>query len=184
MGVRAVAGSGGDVPPARHAVEEVEAVGLDRDVEGCSDCSGAVGKLVCRPYSVDELHRMRPDDLRTVEGFSVSVEGMGSLSWPGLTDVSAIVHSLEKVIIFRPHEVRVYTDGVPKPPLGEGLNKRCVYTMGGVWVRDRITGRYLSDPKSIEAFRAQLLRKADRMGARMLGYDHQRGQWKIELTGF
>ena len=87
-------------------------------------------------------------------------------------------------MVFAPHEVRVYTEGVPKPPPGEGLNKRCVYTMCGVWVRDRMSGVYLTDSKSIGAFRGQLLRKADAMGVSMLGYDYQKGEWSVEVLHF
>ena len=32
--------------------------------------------------------------------------------------------------------------------------------------------------------RPQLLRKADRMGARMVGYDHQKGEWTLEVAHF
>ena len=50
--------------------------------------------------------------------------------------------------------------------------------------RDRATGEYLVDAKSIAAFRAQLLRKADKMGARMIEYDAQKGEWTIEVAHF
>ena len=43
---------------------------------------------------------------------------------------------------------------------------------------------FLADAKSIGAFRAQLLRKADRMGARHVSYDHQRGEWTIEVANW
>lgn len=56
--------------------------------------------------------------------------------------------------------------------------------MQNVWVRDRTTGEFLQDAKSIGAFRQQLLRKADRMGARMVDYDHHKGEWIIEVAHF
>ena len=45
-------------------------------------------------------------------------------------------------------------------------------------------GTDTADAKSVGAFRQQLLRKADKMGARMLGYDHQKGEWTIEVAHF
>ena len=123
--------------------------------------------------------------LKAVDNFEVSVPGCGKLRWPGLTDVTALVGILPRVVQFKPHEVRVYSDSVLEKPLpGEGLNKRCLYTMENVWARDRATGEYLVDAKSIAAFRAQLLRKADKMGARMIEYDAQKGEWTIEVAHF
>ena len=62
--------------------------------------------------------------------------------------------------------------------------RQCVYTMEGVWARDRTTGEFLTDAKSVGVFRQQLLRKADKMGARMVGYDHNEGRWTIEVAHF
>ena len=124
--------------------------------------------------------------LAAVEDFEVSKPGCGTLRWPGKSDVRKVVARLAAVVKLSPHEVRLYdhVEGLPKPPPGEGLNKQCVYTMANVWARDRLTGDFLTDAKSVGAFRAQLLRKADRMGARMVGYDHQTGEWTIEVAHF
>ena len=70
-----------------------------------------------------------------------------------------------------------------KPPPGAGLNKRCLYTMENVWARDRATGEYLTDARHVAEFRNQLQRKADRMAARMVDYDVQRGEWTVEFAG-
>ena len=56
--------------------------------------------------------------------------------------------------------------------------------MENVWATDKFTGGRLTDARSIENFRAQLQRKADRLGARMHGYNHQRGIWQIEVLNF
>jgi len=140
--------------------------------------------LEARPHSMDALMAMSDESLSAVEGLELRVAGCGTLRWPGTTDLRGIVGSLDEIVRFRPHEVRVYDGAIPKPPTGEGLNKRCYYTMENVWARDRLTGDYLMDTKSIGAFRTQLLRKADRMGASMHGYDHQRGEWTIEVAHF
>ena len=111
----------------------------------------------------------------------------------------AALPKLDRIIVFRPHGVMVYPSAadlgehgggagaeeeVPKPAPGEGLNKRCMYTMEGVWAKDRQTGEYLADAKSVGVFRQQLLRKADRMQAAMIGYDHVKGEWTVEVPHF
>ena len=65
-----------------------------------------------------------------------------------------------------------------------GLNKPCIYTMEDVFTKERSTGEYLTDAKSVTAFRAQLQRSADKNGGKMLGYDPQRGEWTIEVPHF
>ena len=90
---------------------------------------------------------------------------------------------LGDILQFRPQGVSVYSSG-EKPPPGEGLNKHCLYTMENVWARDRTTGDFLADAKSIGAFRTQLVRKADKMGAKMILYDHNTGEWTIEVAHF
>ena len=81
-------------------------------------------------------------------------------------------------------QVHVYSGETAKPPPGEGLNKTCIYTMENVWARDRSTGEYLVDAASIGAFRSKLLRAAAKWGAKMLGYDPQRGEWAVEVAHF
>ena len=64
-----------------------------------------------------------------------------------------------------PPQVLLYPD-LPealKPRLGEALNKRFIYTMENVWARDKRTGSYLTDARSVAAFRAQLQRKAEKL---------------------
>lgn len=143
-------------------------------------------ELVVRPHDLQTLRAMSAAEISAIEDFEVSRPGCGSLRWSGRTDLRAVLPRLAEIVRFKPHQVLVYdsVDGLPKPPPGEGLNKKCTYIMEGVWARDRVSGDFLSDAKSIAAFRAQLLRKADRMQARMVGYDHQRGEWAIEVAHF
>jgi len=140
--------------------------------------------MVCRPFSLAEVRRKPLDELAAVEDFEIEAPGLGSLSWPGATDLRPVRNILDKVVVFGPHEVRVYPDGMTKPREGAGLNKRCVYTMQSVWARDKNTGEYLLDPKNVAMFRAQLQRKAERMEARMLDYNSSKGEWRIEVDHF
>ena len=139
--------------------------------------------LRVRPYGLDVLRRMSSHELSEIDGFELSAPGCGRMRWPGRTDVRDLLDQLGDIVKFRVQGVSVY-EGAPKPPPGEGLNKQCFYTMENVWVRDRNTGEFLTDAKSIGAFRGQLHRKADRMGARMVDYDHQKGEWTVEVAHF
>ncbi|EOD13372.1 hypothetical protein EMIHUDRAFT_256845 [Emiliania huxleyi CCMP1516] len=135
--------------------------------------------------------RARPGDgaenderLAAVEDFELSCPGLGSLVWPGVTDLRGLPGKLDGVVKFGSHEVLLYPD-LPealKPRPGEALNKRFIYTMENVWARDKRTGSYLTDARSVAAFRAQLQRKADKLGIRMLSYSHERGLWRVEVV--
>jgi len=119
-----------------------------------------------------------------VEDFELSCPGLGSLVWPGVTDLRGLPGKLDGVVKFGSHEVLLYPD-LPealKPRPGEALNKRFIYTMENVWARDKRTGSYLTDARSVAAFRAQLQRKADKLGIRMLSYSHERGLWRVEVV--
>ena len=139
--------------------------------------------LEVRPYGREALRYMSEQELAAIDNFEVSAPGKGRLRWPGRTDVRGALDKLGEIVKFRVQGVSVY-EGGDKPAPGEGLNKQCVYTMENVWARDRATGEFLTDARSIGAFRTQLLRKADRMGARHVSYDHQRGEWTIEVANW
>lgn len=139
--------------------------------------------LQVRPFGLDVLRGLPAAELAAIEGFEVAQPGKGTLRWPGKTDVRGVLEQLSTIVQFRQQGVSVYAHG-GKPRAGEGLNKLCRYTMENVWARDRTTGDFISDAKSIGAFRAQLLRKADQMGAKMLAYDDQKGEWTIAVQHF
>jgi len=160
------------------------AAALDSPDAGSRDAAaGAAGALLSRP-SRSELLRMTDEELSAVEAFEVSRPGLGSIVWPGLTDLRGLPTKLDSLVKFGPHEVVLYPN-VPdelKPSPGEALNKRFIYTMEGVWARDKRSALYLLDARSVAAFRAQLQRKADKLGLRMLSYNHERGLWRVEVV--
>jgi len=140
--------------------------------------------MISKPYSRQQLPQLSAEQLAAVDCFELHRPGFGSLMWPGLTDLRKLRDQLDTIVRFEKQEVKVYPMGVEKPPKGEGLNKRCVYTMEEVWPKDRRTEYILTDARSVQAFKAQLQRKADRLGARMLSYNHERGLWRIEVSHF
>jgi len=145
----------------------------------------AASLLVVRPYPLETLRKMSDAELSAIDEFEVSLPGYGTLRWPGRTDVRDVLPHLGRVIQFEKRRVHVYSKGpVEKPPPDHGLNKPCIYTMEDVFTKERSTGEYLTDAKSVTAFRAQLQRSADKNGGKMLGYDPQRGEWTIEVPHF
>ena len=139
--------------------------------------------LLSRPTRA-ELLRMSDEELSAVEDFEVSRPGLGAIVWPGLTDLRGLPTKLDSLVKFGSREVVLYPN-VPeelKPRPGEALNKRFIYTMEGVWARDKRTSHYLLDARSVATFRNQLQLKADRLGVRMLSYNHERGLWRVEVV--
>ena len=47
-------------------------------------------------------------------------------------------------------QVIVYPKEAQRPAKGEGLNKLCVYTMEGVWPKDKSTNERLRDARSLQ----------------------------------
>ncbi|KAL3904952.1 MAG: hypothetical protein SGPRY_011095, partial [Prymnesium sp.] len=88
------------------------------------------------------------------------------------------------VVKFDEHSVVVYPDEVQKPPVGEGLNKRAIYTMHGVWPHNKGTQEYFFDAISAANFREKLQRKAEAISARFLSYSTSTGEWRLQVNHF
>jgi len=172
-------------PPPSGTVSEAAATVLPPVgvVPPAGDDGEAEGYEV-RPFSMARLREMDDNALRQVENLEVSRRGYGTLRWPRRTDVRGLVeHGLRSIISIEKHLVKMYQASVPKPPVGEGLNKECEYTMEDVWARGP-SNELLTDARSLERFRRELQRSADRFdnGARVVSYDAQRGEWTVELA--
>lgn len=88
--------------------------------EATDAATPAAGALLSRP-SRSELLRMTDEELSAVEAFEVSRPGLGSIVWPGLTDLRGLPTKLDSLVRFGPHEVVLYPN-VPdelKPPPGQ-----------------------------------------------------------------
>jgi len=135
--------------------------------------------------SLEELRRKSPDELKSVDKFEVKRVGYGAVQWLEPVDLSGgVLDELAKLVRFSEREVQVYPSGVAKPPRGEGLNKKAQVTMERIWPRDRSTLQDLRDARSVQAFRKKLQEHANRIGARMLGYDGELGQWRFQVEQF
>jgi len=132
--------------------------------------------------SREELRLMRDDALAEVLDFELSRPGHGSLRWPGKTDLRGLVDKLDVLVKILEQKVIVYPPGIERPPAGHGLNKRCIYVMEGVWPRDKGNRERLRDARSLQRFKVQLQRNADRVCVKMLGYDEQAGVWSVEVA--
>ena len=163
-----------------------------RGTTGSGESQGEGGLKFCHgpkderlgPFPIEVLAQLPAEALRAMVDFEVGIRGVGRLLWPGTTDVSEYASRMAEVVTFKPHGVDVFTNAsVPRPAAGEGLNKRCHYTMCDVFVHDGY-GMLLHDAESINAYRKQLNHKAEKMGAHMLGYDSREGEWTIEVDFF
>ena len=164
-----------------------------RGTTGSGESQGEGGLKFCHgpkderlgPFPIEVLAQLPAEALRAMVDFEVGIRGVGRLLWPGTTDVSEYASRMAEVVTFKPHGVDVFTNAsVPRPAAGEGLNKRCHYTMCDVFAHDKYTGLLLTDSQSIDALCSQLINKAENMGARMLGYDSLSGEWTVEVSSF
>eukprot|EP00299_Pterocystis_sp_00344_P018928 c9429_g1_i1.p1 GENE.c9429_g1_i1~~c9429_g1_i1.p1 ORF type:complete len:1242 (-),score=332.04 c9429_g1_i1:14-3328(-) len=143
----------------------------------------------CNP-SLDNLSKMTPEQLKSVVDFEVGREGYGSVKFFGATDLnSKWVSDLDHIVIFEEMGVEVYPSGwsqeLPKPEQGQGLNKRALITLERCFARDKETGRPTTSTARIEAFTRKLQDKVQTtFQGEFQSYDAQTGRWKFIVNHF
>lgn len=70
---------------------------------------------------------MSEAQLKVIDNFEVCRRGLGSIKWPGITDVRGL--DLDQIISIDEGTVTVYPDSSPQPPIGTGLNKAAVISL-------------------------------------------------------
>jgi hypothetical protein len=78
------------------------------------------------------LSKLNKDELVQIENFVVGRQGIGSVQFPGKTDVTSL-GDINTIVEFYPGEIVVYPDESKKPPVGEGLNKPAIVTLEKVF---------------------------------------------------
>jgi len=105
---------------------------LDESSDGsCSHLVPAPAVLVptmnrpdyfCKP-SVEKMKTMTEEQLSQIDELEVGRYGVGSITWPGSTDVRCI--DFDTAVCIERGSVAIYPDG-ERPTLGSGLNKEAV----------------------------------------------------------
>ncbi|KAJ8755418.1 hypothetical protein K2173_019216 [Erythroxylum novogranatense] len=110
-----------------------------------------------------------------VPDFSVGRFGYGSIRFFGKTDVRWL--DLDKIVKFRRHEVFVYEDESPKPPVGQGLNKPAEVTLV-LQISSNVRTDWVNDV-------AKKLRVSmERQGAEFISFNPTSSNWKFSVSHF
>jgi nuclear pore complex protein Nup98-Nup96 len=133
------------------------------------------GKFSTKP-SMNEIMRMKPEELRQVEDFCVYNEH-GEIKFIGYTDISGI--DLDSIIILEPRCFSVY-HGQEVPQLGQKLNKQAEVRLNNIIDEDveYSEGEYLS---RIQAFREKIEGTGN---AKLIVFDWTENYIIIEVENF
>lgn len=132
--------------------------------------------------SIEDLSGMSEDALSRVQGFTVGIEGIGMVEWPGETDVRYL--NLDRDVSIKSREVVVYPDDDTRPEVGSRLNKPARVSLVGLWKRDRRTKEPLKDASGAAAMVKKLKAHCDKEDLTFLGYDVANGCWMFETPHF
>lgn len=123
--------------------------------------------------SLNQLRSMPVEDLKRIKNFKVGKADFGSVTFTGETDVRFL--DIGKTILFSPRSVEVYPEGVEKPPVGSGLNKRSVITLENA--RPRAANRAAQ-------FEQKLRKSCEEFGGKFISYDPSTALWTFEVQHF
>jgi hypothetical protein len=136
-----------------------------------------------RPH-LSELQSMTDEELSHVSNFTVGHNRDGSVVWLGETDCRNL--DLDAIVHFEPRAVTVYPEQgpVPKPPIGQGLNRPAIVTLTGCWPKASGSTVMKKDPSSLDTYRRKLVTTCTKMGAKFRSYDPDTGEWIFEVEHF
>ena len=122
--------------------------------------------------SLEAMEGMTEHELSRVEHFQIGQYGIGSVTWPGLTDVRFL--NIDDLIVFKKGSVTLFPDEELKPPVGTGLNKTAIIEL-------------FVKPKNAELAKKYENRYVDEMrkltessGAEFLSYDLEAWRFRVE----
>jgi nuclear pore complex protein Nup98-Nup96 len=142
--------------------------------------------------SLDELLRMSDEDLRNVEGFTVSIPLHGSVIFLEPVDLlsasptktrSGIQDIPGEIVIISSQLVIVYPDDEVKPPAGEGLNVPAEIRLGSCWPKDKKTGAII-DNEADPRFDKHMTKLRNMPDTRFLGFEKVTGTWRFRVEHF
>jgi len=115
---------------------------------------------------------MTESELSRVEHFQIGQYGMGSVTWPGLSDVRYL--NIDEIIIFKKGSVTLFPDEDLKPPEGTGLNKTAIIELSvkpkNSELAKKYESRYVSEMKKL----------TENNGAEFLSYDLETWRFRVE----
>jgi nuclear pore complex protein Nup98-Nup96 len=142
------------------------------------------GGYVTRP-SIAEIQAMRREDRANVRNFTVSREGMGSITFSkaDLTTVP-LADICGKIVQLDMRRATVYGDNspVPTPPQGQGLNVRSRIVLENSWPRK--LGRNRVNDHSEQAIERHVRLLKACKDTTFVDYDAEKGLWTFDVEHF
>ncbi|KAL7678351.1 hypothetical protein ACOME3_004579 [Neoechinorhynchus agilis] len=119
-----------------------------------------------------------------VRDFTVHRRAVGSIRWPGVTDVRNM--NLDEIVSIEHMEIFVYPSGTERPMVGDGLNKPAFVTLHGVFPFDDARNEFVKDPEAIKImeFPKYVEEQTELMPAQFITYDNLRGTWVFKVNHF
>lgn len=122
--------------------------------------------------SLEAMAGMSEVELSRVEHFQIGHYGVGSVTWPGVSDVRFL--NIDEIIVFQKGSVTLFPDEELKPPQGTGLNKTAVIELlvkpKNVELAKKYEARYVGEMKKL----------TESNGAQFLSYDLETWRFRVE----
>eukprot|EP00927_Polykrikos_kofoidii_P044684 TRINITY_DN38585_c0_g1_i1.p1 TRINITY_DN38585_c0_g1~~TRINITY_DN38585_c0_g1_i1.p1 ORF type:complete len:1550 (-),score=213.08 TRINITY_DN38585_c0_g1_i1:80-4300(-) len=127
------------------------------------------------------LWLLSEEELACVQGLRIGREGIGSVTFHGITNCRGLLAQLSELLIVEQGEVIVYPDARLKPPVGMGLNKAASVVLYGCMPKAQTR---LSEPQSRERYRQRVAQMTEEKGAVFEDYDCEDGTWRFRVNHF
>jgi hypothetical protein len=120
------------------------------------------------------------DEKASVQNLTVTKPGVGSITFPGITDIRGL--DIASIVHLDIGEVLVYPESDNKPPPGEGLNRQATITLYQCWPSDDHT--QLLNPAKAEKYRNKIKAMTEKKNAHFMDYDCSTGVWMFQVEQF
>ena len=132
-----------------------------------------------KPIIEPELSTLTREQLAFVQELTVTVPGIGSVTFHGTTDCTDL--DVQKTVVLKQGYVLVYPDAASKPPPGQGLNKRSTVTMYKCFP----PGERVKDGQAMEEYKLKIKEMTEENNAcKFIDYDCSTGVWKFQVAHF
>jgi len=126
------------------------------------------------------LWQLSQEELVHVRDLTVTREGVGCVTFHGLTDCREIASCLPDVVVLNPGEVVIYPNQKVKPPVGSGLNKPASIKLYGCLPKTQS----FRDEKAREKYRNRVRLMTEEKVAEFVDYDCDHGIWQFRVLHF
>ncbi|KAG9304073.1 hypothetical protein G9A89_005983 [Geosiphon pyriformis] len=152
---------------------------------GDSGLSNTDGYWISPP--LEELKSMDEKEIKKVTNFQVGRTGYGQISFDDGVDLSSVPldQIAGKIVQFDTRTCIVYPDEnfVPKPPVGEGLNRPARITLQKCWALDKSTRQPIKDPND-KRYRQRIQRLQETPETDFIDFYAETGSWIFHVNHF